>query len=159
MASLTIIATMIVVYGPLIGLLIAAESGGREIRPSEHGLEYQNSPPPGNKFPPKMKSFFKGKDSSSTSSNVALPKAMNSTSQSSWWGNGGDGDGGGGKGNNGGGRDHVKDVLLVGSIVCGITGVIILVASGFLYIFRFRNQKSSSSGAINNKLQLVVHNA
>ncbi|KAL6270202.1 hypothetical protein ACE6H2_027113 [Prunus campanulata] len=34
----------------------------------------------------------------------------------------------------GGGRDHVRDVLLLASLLCGITGVALFVASAFVYI-------------------------
>lgn len=122
-----------VAYLPLIVVTFIGGAGGREIRPSEHGLEYQDGPPAGKKSP-EMMTFFKG-TSSSSAPEVALPRAMNS-SDPSWWG----GSSGEGRGK---GRDHVKEVLLVASLVCGITGVAFLVAAAFLLFHRFRRQRSS----------------
>ena len=141
---------MIAIYGPLIlmtmTMMNADHSESHELRPSDHGLEYQTNTPSssdsGKSPPPEMMSFFG--NSSSTSSDVAMPKALNSNSNSSssspdddtsWWNNAGRG--GGGKS-----KDHVRDVLLVGSIACGLTGVVLLVASALLYVFKFRKQRS-----------------
>ncbi|KAI4297073.1 hypothetical protein L6164_036981 [Bauhinia variegata] len=152
MASLTGIAAVMLV------LVFAGESGARDLRPSDHGLEFQTAPLTGLNHTQEMKSFFNGKNLSPTS-NVALPKAMNSSdsSPSSWWRTAGVGGGG----RNGGG-DHVRNALVIASLVCGITGVILLVASGLLYVFKYRKQKSNESSSDNNtnnsKLQLVVRN-
>lgn len=182
---------MIAIYGPLIlmtmTMMNADHSESHELRPSDHGLEYQTNTPSssdsGKSPPPEMMSFFG--NSSSTSSDVAMPKALNSNSNSSsssspdddtsWWNNAGRG-GGGGKS-----KDHVRDVLLVGSIACGLTGVVLLVASALLYVFKFRKQRSPpppsqqppppllalpSSAALSchdndsgNKLQIVVRDS
>ena len=182
---------MIAIYGPLIlmtmTMMNADHSESHELRPSDHGLEYQTNTPSssdsGKSPPPEMMSFFG--NSSSTSSDVAMPKALNSNSNSSssssspdddtsWWNNAGRG--GGGKN-----KDHVRDVLLVGSIACGLTGVVLLVASALLYVFKFRKQRSPpppsqqppppllalpSSAALSchdndsgNKLQIVVRDS
>lgn len=182
---------MIAIYGPLIlmtmTMMNADHSESHELRPSDHGLEYQTNTPSssdsGKSPPPEMMSFFG--NSSSTSSDVAMPKALNSNSNSSssssspdddtsWWNNAGRG--GGGKS-----KDHVRDVLLVGSIACGLTGVVLLVASALLYVFKFRKQRSPpppsqqppppllalpSSAALSchdndsgNKLQIVVRDS
>ena len=130
-------ATMIIaIYWPLILLTINGDqSESRELRPSDHGLQYQNSPPVGGE----MRSFFGGsKSSPSTSSDMAMPKAMNSnsTDDTSWWGKGGSHGSGSGR------KDHVRDVLLLASVACGITGVALLVASALVYIFKFRRQRS-----------------
>lgn len=175
---------MIAIYGPLILMTVtmmnADHSESHELRPSDHGLEYQTNTPTSSDSekspPPEMMSFFG--NSSSASSDVAMPKALNSNSNSSsadddtssWWNNAGRG--GGGKS-----RDHVRDVLLVGSVACGLTGVVLLVASSLLYVFKFRKQRSPqqppppplalpSSAALSchdndsgNKLQIVVRDS
>ncbi|XP_023895770.2 uncharacterized protein LOC112007630 [Quercus suber] len=139
---------MIAIYGPLIlmtmTMMNADHSESHELRPSDHGLEYQTNTPSSSDSekspPPEMMSFFG--NSSSSSSDVAMPKALNSNSSAaddgdtSWWGNNG-GHGGGGKS-----KDHVRDVLLIGSVACGLTGVVLLVVSALLYIFKFRKQRS-----------------
>ena len=135
---------IVAVCSIMIMIMMARESYGRELRPSDHGLEYQQSPPPGTKSP-EMVSFFEGsagnsRPSSSSSSFDALPRAMNSN-DTSWWTNGPIG-GAGGRRNGGG--DHVRHVLVVASVVCGVTGVVLLVASAFIYLFRYKKQKSSS---------------
>ena len=153
MASLT----GFVVYAPLlIGfILVVGESTARELRPSDHGLVFQISPPKGVTYPPAMMSFFNGKHSTATSTDFGMPKALNSNESSqSWWG----GDDGGGR------RDHLRGALMVGSLVCGITGVILLVVSGLLYVFKYRKHKSKESSRDNendnnhNKLELVLSN-
>lgn len=129
-------AAVLIIFAVCL-ISFAGESSGRELRPSDHGLEYQESTPPAEKKSPGMKSFFGGGPSPAT--NAALPWAMNST-EPSW-------SGGGGK------RDRVRQVLLVGSLVCGVTGVALLVASGLLYIFKYKKQKSTpipSSSPPNN---------
>ncbi|XP_050287957.1 uncharacterized protein LOC126726671 [Quercus robur] len=142
---------MIAIYGPLILMTLtmmnADHSESHELRPSDHGLEFQTNTPSSSDSekspPPEMMSFFG--NSSSTSSDVAMPKALNSNSSSSsaagddddtsWWGNNA------GRGKS---KDHVRDVLLVGSVACGLTGVVLLVISALLYIFKFRKQRSPS---------------
>ncbi|KAL5577392.1 hypothetical protein UlMin_019091 [Ulmus minor] len=130
------IAAAIVV---LITIIIAGESDGRELRPSDHGLDYQESPPPGEKSP-QMVTFFGGgggeKEGSSPSSNMPMPRAMNSN-DTTWWKAIG--------GRTGNGKDRVRQDLVVASLVCGITGVALLVVSGLLYIFKFKRQKSTST--------------
>ncbi|KAF3450300.1 hypothetical protein FNV43_RR06380 [Rhamnella rubrinervis] len=124
-------------------ITIAEESHGRELRPSDHGLVYQDSPPAGKKSP-EMMTFFGVGEGSPPAMDVPLPRAMNSTepSPSAWLGGGGES------------KDRVRQVLLIGSLVCGVTGVALLVASGLLYIFRYkkrqRSSPSSSSPRINN---------
>ncbi|KAJ6751856.1 hypothetical protein OIU85_002287 [Salix viminalis] len=56
------------------------DSKARELRPSDHGLGFQSMPPTAVKFPPDMKQFFGASSAatSTSSSGVALPKAMNS---------------------------------------------------------------------------------
>ncbi|OMP06035.1 hypothetical protein CCACVL1_01741 [Corchorus capsularis] len=128
-------------------MIMIRESTARELRPSDHGLEYQSLPPTGLKSP-EMRSFFGASSSkSSTPSTVALPKAMNSNeTETPWW-----------SGRHGRGSDHVKQVLLLGSLVCGVTGVALLVASAFIYIIRRRSsQYSSAPNDTNTSGGLVV---
>ncbi|KAF2317894.1 hypothetical protein GH714_041214 [Hevea brasiliensis] len=72
-------------YMPLIIAIVimnVGDSRARELRPSYHGLDFQSTLPVGENQPPAMKEFFGASSSSSSptskSSNVALPKAMNS---------------------------------------------------------------------------------
>lgn len=127
-------------FGVAIAVFVIAmttlESDGRELRPSDHGLVYSS---PASE-PAEAKSFFAGAGggaSPAVSGGVALPKAMNSNDTS--WLEGVKGGGGGGR------RDHVRDVLVVVSLLCGITGVVLFVASAFVYLLRYRKRKSSAS--------------
>ncbi|OAY47302.1 uncharacterized protein LOC110617780 [Manihot esculenta] len=128
---------------PLILAIMITNVGdatARELRPSYHGLDYQNTPPAGKNLPPSAKEFFGASSSppppTSTSSNVALPKAMNSN-DTTWWRsvNGGKGGGQGG--------DRLRHVLLVASLACGVTGVALLVVSGFIYYVKHKKQTTS----------------
>ncbi|KAI3439195.1 uncharacterized protein J3R85_005162 [Psidium guajava] len=127
------------------------QSEARELRPSDHGLQYQDPPPAGAKPSPGMASFFGASPPSPSSSNsspsppgMALPNAMNS-SNDPWWRGGGYG-GGSGEGERGR-RGHVRGALLVASIVCGITGVALLLASGLFFLFKFRKERSDAAAA------------
>lgn len=123
MASSTLMVVMVAFYVPLISIVIIGElSSARELRPSDHGLQsqgFQNLTP---EESPEMKEFF----GASSPSTAALPKAMNSDDNTPW---------SIGRGN---GNDHVRHVLLVASLVCGVTGVTLLVASALIYLFRFQ---------------------
>ncbi|GMI77446.1 hypothetical protein like AT4G21740 [Hibiscus trionum] len=128
-------------------IVLIRESTARELRPSDHGLVYQSLPPTGLKSP-EMKSFFgstseSSSTSSSTSSTVAFPKAMNSN-DTSWWG----------ADNNRRrrGNTHLRHVLLLGSLICGVTGVALLAASAFIYVIKIR---SSSPPTKNNSLVTI----
>lgn len=132
-------------FGVAIAVFVVAmttlESDGRELRPSEHGLVYNQDFSPASE-PAESKSFFAGAGGGGTSpagsGGVALPKAMNSN-DTSWW----EGVNAGGRGR----RDHVRDVLVVVSLLCGITGVVLFVASAFVYLLRYRKRKSASSSS------------
>ena len=50
-------ATVTIFVAVTMLTVICGESDGRELRPSDHGLEYQISPPPG-KTPRETASFF-----------------------------------------------------------------------------------------------------
>ncbi|KAK2644804.1 hypothetical protein Ddye_019999 [Dipteronia dyeriana] len=133
MISSTRIAIMIASLALLIAITTVKSTTARELRPSYHGLEYQSPPPSSEQTPQEVKSFFKGSMSPPTPENVALPRAMNSTDRTPWWSSGHEG------------RDRARRVMLVASLVCGATGVTLLVASAFIYFFRYRTRKSQSS--------------
>ncbi|KOM53162.1 hypothetical protein LR48_Vigan09g182100 [Vigna angularis] len=135
-------------------LFTGSSSAGRDLRPSEHGLFFQASPPANSS--PEMKSFFSTTKGSSAS-DVPLGNATEALPPP-WWGVGG------------GGRSHVGQALMTASLVCGITGGVLLVASALLYFFKHRrkphqnesfrasnnNNNSNSRNNGDNKLQLVA---
>ncbi|XWS20706.1 hypothetical protein CRYUN_Cryun31cG0125700 [Craigia yunnanensis] len=130
-------------------IMLVWESTARELRPSDHGLEYQSLPPTGLKSP-EMMSFFGSKSKSSTSSSstpstMVSPKAMNS-SDTSWWS----------AGSNRRENDQVRHVLLLGSMVCGVTGVALLAASAFVYVMKIRSSSSTSSTNNTNNINSLV---
>lgn len=139
-------SSAIIAFITITLLIFSTDSIARELRPSDHGLEYQSLPPTGLKSSPGMMSFF-GSSSSSTPNTVALPKAMNST-DTSWWAGGGS--------SNRRERDHVRHVLLLGSLVCGVTGVALLAASALIYVIKIRSSSSNNNNTNNvNGLVLV----
>ncbi|EOY25508.1 hypothetical protein QQP08_020258 [Theobroma cacao] len=143
----TRIAAAITAYLPLITMMIIGESVARELRPSDHGLEYQSVPPTGLKSP-EMMSFFGAESkssSSSTPSTVALPKAMNSN-ETSWWAGG----------SSRRGSDHLRHVLLLGSLVCGVTGVALLAASAFIYLIKRSSPSTNNNNNNNTNNSLVL---
>ncbi|KAK8490836.1 hypothetical protein V6N13_093099 [Hibiscus sabdariffa] len=105
-------------------IFLVGDSAARELRPSDHGLGYQSLPPTGLNSPDAM-SFF---GATSNSSSSAFPRALNSSSDSSWWGNRR-------------GSDHVRQVLLFGSLGCGVTGVALLTVSALVYYIRIRSSR------------------
>ncbi|XP_021888467.1 uncharacterized protein LOC110807606 [Carica papaya] len=125
-------------------IVIVTGSFARELRPSDHGLEYQGAPPEGLKSP-EMLSFFGTSSGSSTSEtdDMALPRAMNSSSShdSWWWGRGR-------RGGNGGENDRVRQVLVVTSLVCGVTGGILLGASALICLLRYQKEKPPSPSSL-----------
>ncbi|XP_038688921.1 uncharacterized protein LOC119988083 [Tripterygium wilfordii] len=126
MASATVMV-LVAFCVPLISIMIIGElSSARELRPSNHGLQNQGFQQLAPEESPEMKEFFRA-----SSPDVALPSAMNSYNSTPWTIGDGGGDGGGGK-------DHVRHVLVVASLVCGVIGVTLLVASILIYLFRFK---------------------
>lgn len=155
----------VIPFALFAGLILAGISSSKELRPSDHGLTFQTLSPAGPHSSPEMRSFFNNENSSptmSSSSDVALPRAMDSdASPPAWWRPAGDQ----------GGGDRVGKVLTVASLVCGVAGAVLLVASGLIYLFKHRNRKQKLNAAFcgdnsnhdenveeNNKLQLVVRN-
>ncbi|CAK9142886.1 unnamed protein product [Ilex paraguariensis] len=136
---------VLTLYLPLIAILTITQSKGRELRPSEHGLPHQQTLATTKQNDPEMLSFF-----SAAAPNVPLPEARN-TSDQSWWSTTVGGGGSGGGRGSGGGGDHVRRALLVASLVCGVTGVVLLVVAAYVYVFRFKKQKRSSSTPSSDK--------
>uniref|UniRef100_A0A0V0HAB8 Putative ovule protein n=1 Tax=Solanum chacoense TaxID=4108 RepID=A0A0V0HAB8_SOLCH len=147
----------IVVLTFIVIVLSSFQSNCRELRPAEHGLtttENQNSDSTTtttNDEVPEMMSFFGGNDGRrNTQPPVAKPIAENVT----WIG-----------GERGGmsvhhnSRDHVRDVLLISSLVCGATGVVLLAVSVFVcVVLRFRKEKSVENGKETTSLATPVDN-
>ncbi|XP_012075617.1 uncharacterized protein LOC105636851 [Jatropha curcas] len=140
-------------YFPVIAIMIMILGGskGRELRPSYHGLDYQSTPPSGEKLPPEVKEFFGSSSAptSKSSSNVALPKAMNSN-DTAWW-NRVAGENGGSKGG-----DRLRHVLLVASLACGVTGAALLVASAFIYFVKHKKRQTPPSIENNTNKAIVI---
>ncbi|CAA2980168.1 uncharacterized protein LOC111412346 [Olea europaea var. sylvestris] len=115
---------------------IINQSEGRELRPSVHGLVYQDSSPPVKANGTKEMLYFFGVTTSSPSS--PLPEAKNFTDPATWWSNHAVGRSRG---------DHVKRSLLVASLICGLTGVVLLSVAGILFFLRLRKQKQQNSSS------------
>ncbi|CAH2034527.1 unnamed protein product [Thlaspi arvense] len=126
-----------VAFPPLISimiLLIILESTttiyARELRPSDHGLEDYYDP---GESSSEMTSFFGPPSSNeltstSSPSGSTLPSAVKSPMKSS-------------KGRN----DHVMThVLVIGSLVCGLSGVALMVASALIYFLGYPKLQNSS---------------
>ncbi|KAK7332566.1 hypothetical protein VNO80_29319 [Phaseolus coccineus] len=143
MPSLSELATAILITVAL--LLAGSSSAGRDLRPSDHGLLFQASPPANSS--PEMRSFF---STTKGSSDTPVRNATESLPPQ-WWGVGG------------GGRSHVGQALMTASLVCGITGGVLLVASALLYLFKYRkkprqNEPFHASNNNNNNCNNVSHN-
>ncbi|XP_039167430.1 uncharacterized protein LOC104440698 [Eucalyptus grandis] len=110
------------------------QSESRELRPSDHGLQFQDPPPAGVKPPRETASFFGGSPSVSSPA-VPLLNGTNS-SDDPWW-----------RGAGRGRREHVRGVLLLASIVCGIAGASLLFAAGLAFLFKFRKERSAGAAA------------
>nr|GME04188.1 Transmembrane protein [Ipomoea batatas]GME11197.1 Transmembrane protein [Ipomoea batatas] len=119
----------------LFVILVSLIADGRELRPSEHGLGNQDSSS-GNTS--EMHTFFGGSPESSE-----LPEARNFTA--SLWNGVAGGKSFGGSLRDGKKDDAIREALFVASMVCGLTGVVLVVASAFLLIFRLRKRKSETT--------------
>nr|GMD56065.1 uncharacterized protein LOC109169242 [Ipomoea batatas] len=120
----------------LFVILVSLIADGRELRPSEHGLGNQDSSS-GNTS--EMHTFFGGSPESSE-----LPEARNFTA-SLWNGVAAGGRSIGGSSRDGKKDDAIREALFVASMVCGLTGVVLVVASAFLLVFRLRKRKSETT--------------
>lgn len=113
-------------------------SHGRYLRPSDHGLAYQNTSRSVKKDVPEMVSFFKGgRTATSFVPTTPLPEASRSSNNdpaAMWWRKNR-------KSREDSGKDHVRQVLLLTSLLCGLTGVVLLVVSAVVFIYRYRNRK------------------
>ncbi|KAK7246144.1 hypothetical protein RIF29_41004 [Crotalaria pallida] len=117
-------------------------TAARDLRPSNHGLIFQNSSlTPAN---PPMKSFFNSSHTTTSSdSDMPFPNSASSTESlpPAWRRAGG-----------GGGR-HWGRVLIVASLVCGVTGVTLLVATGILYLFIRNKRKRRNNPTLNESFR------
>lgn len=110
-----------------------------ELRPSDHGLQYQFTSPPtesqSHSPPGKMMSFFGNSHSPPPSPSQLLPKATAADDgDDSWWRDGAKDR-----------RDHVmRHVFLAASIICGVSGVALLVVFTLVYFFRYRKHNQST---------------
>ncbi|CAL5351374.1 unnamed protein product [Camellia sinensis] len=120
----------------LIVICVIGRSDGRDLRPSEHGLAYQNNVTAVGEKSPEMRSFFGGAMPTVPAASVPMPVAKN-MSDASWWREVSGGGGGGGQ------RDHVRDALVVATVVCGATGVVLLVVAGLLFVVRYQRRRSN----------------
>ncbi|PIN07337.1 hypothetical protein CDL12_20106 [Handroanthus impetiginosus] len=126
-------------YGVVFFVALSAilgHSGGRDLRPSDHGLAYQeDSLPPAQKGDAQeMRSFFGSTTPSSSS--VQLPEAKNISD--TWWSAHAEGR------SRDIGRDHVRLGLLVASAICGLTGIILLAVSGVVFLFRLQKRNKEA---------------
>ncbi|XP_052179307.1 uncharacterized protein LOC127792770 [Diospyros lotus] len=129
-------AVVFALYLPLIAIFDVGPSQGRDLRPSEHGLDYQNN---ATTKSPEMLSFFGGKSSSSVAPGSPFPEAKNATDDESWWKDASvSGRGGGGRK-----RNHVREALVAATVACGATGVALLVVAALLFAYRYQKQKST----------------
>ncbi|RAL43199.1 hypothetical protein DM860_009981 [Cuscuta australis] len=123
---------------------------GRDLRPSEHGLADQESAPmspgAGNSSSSGMLAFFGASPAS-----AELPAGRNLTA--SWMSAGASGRS---ITRDGKTEDPIREGLFVGSLVCGLAGVVLVaVSAALLLIVRFRKQRdettSSSEACVANK--------
>ncbi|XP_043701229.1 uncharacterized protein LOC122651763 [Telopea speciosissima] len=112
----------------VISMLLTVET--RYLRPSDHGINYQNNPT--DVKSPEMMTFFGG-------ASTELPEAKNS-SEPRWRNIGAPASftrSGGGDG-----KDRVRETLLVASLACGVVGVALMVAAAFIYLLQRRRSSS-----------------
>ncbi|MCD7466257.1 hypothetical protein HAX54_002805 [Datura stramonium] len=133
--------------------IMSFPSNGRELRPAEHGLTTnENSSSTTNDDVPEMLSFFGGNGRRNTQPPVALPLAKNLT----WIGGG---DERGEMSAHHTPKNHVRQVLLISSLVCGATGVVLLAVSVFVcVVLRFRKEKPVQNGRKTTSLSTSVDN-
>ncbi|MED6106407.1 hypothetical protein PIB30_004642 [Stylosanthes scabra] len=166
----TVLTAIVIVA---IGIILIGDSSARDLRPSDHGLVFQTLSPTGAKSSPEMRSFFNSDSqnssslsSATSSSNVAIPRAMNSPAAPPSWIR----EASAAVGPNGG--DRVSKALMAASMVCGTVGAILLLASGLVYLLKYRTKQKQNAASFggegvdrnnqiendddNNKLQLVV---
>ncbi|GER24655.1 1-deoxy-D-xylulose 5-phosphate reductoisomerase [Striga asiatica] len=126
----------------VVSLVALAAVLGRDLRPSDHGLAYQEAsplPPPEDGDEREMRSFFGG----TASPSVELPEAKNISD--TWWSERG---GSGAGAARDAGRDRVRLGLVVASGVCGLTGVLLMVVSGVVFMSRLHKKKVKAAGEL-----------
>lgn len=125
-------------------------AGGRELRPSDHGLAYQDSSKPAKKQDVvDMLSFF----GRTPPPPLELPEGKNVTG--AWWSDTVEA-----SPSRDGERKHhlMKEVLLVASLVCGVTGAGLLAAAAFLVASRRRDRRRETSISMSTLApNVVVH--
>lgn len=133
-------------YGVVAYVTLAAiisHSTGRDLRPSEHGLDYQrNASSPTHQH--KMLSFF----GSTSTPSVPLPEAQSLGGGDTWWSVRGNGRSRDLR------RDHVRLWLLAAAAICGFAGVVLLVVAGVVYLLRRRKE---NAGAERLSLNSEIH--
>ncbi|CAA7062372.1 unnamed protein product [Microthlaspi erraticum] len=112
-------------------MIVVIVIDARELRPSDHGLEYYYEP---GESSSEMTSFFgppsSNELSTSTSSSSTLPNAVKSPMTTSSKGRDDD--------------DHVMShVLVVGSLVCGLSGVALMIISALVYFLGYPKLQNS----------------
>ncbi|KAK2384431.1 hypothetical protein P8452_39331 [Trifolium repens] len=155
-------STLSFAFAVFIILILTGDSSARDLRPTDHGLVFQTLSPAGTHSSSEMRSFFNSDNSSptvSSSSDVAMPKAITSgdTTPATWRTVSGDG------------GDRIWNVLKVASLACGIAGGILILVSGLIYVFKYRKEEQNAAFRGNNgefekvdddnddkKLQLVL---
>ncbi|XP_022847726.1 uncharacterized protein LOC111370282 [Olea europaea var. sylvestris] len=128
---------------------VISQSDGRELRPSDHGLSYQDSSPPMKANGTAEMLYFFGATTSSSS--APLPKTKNFSDPATWWSNHKVGRSSG---------EHLKRSLLVASLICGLTGVALLSVAGIIFLLRLRKEnkkKSASSSAPTSAPNALAH--
>ncbi|KAL8247192.1 hypothetical protein R6Q59_008408 [Mikania micrantha] len=104
----------------LIAIAIVGLSDGKELRPSDHGLTNgTDAPQTAQAQSPEMSSFFGDVESSGTQ---PLPETDGRNYSDPSWNS-----------RRVGGAEHVMKVLSVLSLVCGVAGIVLLVAAGVLF--------------------------
>lgn len=123
-------------YGVVAFLAILGRTAARDLRPSDHGLSYQEHslPPTQNGDVQQMRSFF--------GSSVQLPEAKNISD--TWIAAHADGTA------RDVGKDHVsvRVGLLVASAACGLTGVVLLAISGVVLVYRLQKQRTKAAEGV-----------
>uniref|UniRef100_A0A7C9CPP7 Uncharacterized protein n=1 Tax=Opuntia streptacantha TaxID=393608 RepID=A0A7C9CPP7_OPUST len=122
-------AAMVISFVVLVVIMSRAES--RDLRPSEHGLPFQNNFPARS---PEMVLFFGEEVSPPAKRPPTIVGNSTSAVPDSWW-----------KGSKGSEEDRVRKALMVATVVCGGTGVVLLAAAAVLFAVHFRRQRAVSS--------------
>lgn len=130
-ASAATSASLVLYFLFACGLLIHSAAAD-QLRPSDHGLEHQLTPPAGENSSLAMMSFF----GASSLESPRPPIGMNySTDDGSWLRSG----------RSEGVKNRLREILLVASLVCGVSGVALLLTSAMLFLIKLRRGRRSES--------------